>query len=158
MLDEIERIKTALITAEELARATRRIESSFAYQTESVTAQARELGYWAMVADWRYLTTYMDRIRALTPEAVQTVANRYFLTDKRTVGHFVPSLAEASPAPPVREAAARVEKPGRDARAIPIPAPSKPAPVEPWMTTRSKMRSEVAWRWFASRTWIAAPW
>ena len=130
MLDEIERIKTAPITAEELARATRRIESSFAYQTESVTAQARELGYWAMVADWRYLTTYMDRIRALTPEAVQTVANRYFLADKRTVGHFVPSLAEPSPAPPVREAAARVEKPGRDARAIPIPAPSKPAPVD----------------------------
>ena len=130
MLEEIERIKTASITAEELARATRRIESSFAYQTESVTAQARELGYWAMVADWRYLTTYMDRIRALTPEAVQTVANRYFLTDKRTVGHFVPSLAEPSPAPPVREAAARVEKPGRDARAIPIPAPSKPAPVD----------------------------
>ena len=130
MLDEIERIKTAPITAEELARATRRIESSFAYQTESVTAQARELGYWAMVADWRYLATYMDRIRALTPEAVQTVANRYFLTDKLTVGHFVPSLAEPSPAPPVREAAARVEKPGRDARAIPIPAPSKPAPVD----------------------------
>ena len=130
MLEEIERIKTAPITAEELARATRRIESSFAYQTESVTAQARELGYWAMVADWRYLTTYMDRIRALTPEAVQTIANRYFLTDKRTVGHFVPSLAEPSPAPPVRETAARVEKPGRDARAIPIPAPSKPAPVD----------------------------
>jgi len=130
MLEEIERLKTAPITAEELARATRRIESSFAYQTESVTAQARELGYWAMVADWRYLTTYMDRIRALTPETVQTVANRYFAADKRTVGHFVPSLADPSPAPPVREAAARVEKPGRDARAIPIPAPSKPAPVD----------------------------
>jgi zinc protease len=130
ILDEIERVKTAPITAEELARATRRIESSFAYQTESVTAQARELGYWAMVDDWRYLMTYMDRIRALTPEAVQTVANRYFVTDKRTVGHFVPSLADPSPAPPVREAAARVEKPGRDARAIPIPAPSKPAPVD----------------------------
>ena len=130
LLDEIERVKAAPITAEELARATRRIESSFAYQTESVTAQARELGYWAMVADWRYLTTYMDRIRALTPETVQTVANRYFATDKRTVGHFVPTLADPSPTPPVREAAARVEKPGRDARAIPIPAPSKPAPVD----------------------------
>jgi len=66
LLDEIERVKAAPITAEELARATRRIESSFAYQTESVTAQARELGYWAMVADWRYLTTYLDRVRALT--------------------------------------------------------------------------------------------
>jgi predicted Zn-dependent peptidase len=32
LLDEIERVKAAPITAEELARATRRIESSFAYQ------------------------------------------------------------------------------------------------------------------------------
>jgi zinc protease len=134
MLDEIERVKAAPITAEELARATRRIESSFAYQTESVTAQARELGYWAMVDDWRYLTTYMDRIRALTPEAVQAVANRYFIADKRTVGHFVPSLAEPAPSPPVREAAARVEKSGRDARVIPIPPPSKPAAADRHIT------------------------
>jgi zinc protease len=134
MLDEIERVRTAPITAEELARATRRIESSFAYQTESVTAQARELGYWAMVDDWRYLTTYMDRIRALTPEAVQAVAARYFLADARTVGHFVPSLGAAAPTAPIQEAAARVEKPGRDARAIPIPPPSKPPPVDRHIT------------------------
>ena len=42
----------------------------------------------------------MDRIRALTPEAVQAVANRYFIADKRTVGHFVPSLAEPAPFSP----------------------------------------------------------
>src|SRR5262245_25101367 len=47
LLDAIERVKEEPITAEELARATRRIETSFAYQTESVTAQGRELGYWA---------------------------------------------------------------------------------------------------------------
>jgi zinc protease len=134
LLDEIERIRQAPITAEELARATRRIESSFAYQTESVSAQARELGYWTMVDDWRYLTTYLDRIRALTPEAVQAVAQRYFVADRRTVGHFVPSLGGAAPALPPQEAAARVEKPVRGARAIPIPPPSKPAPVDRHVT------------------------
>jgi zinc protease len=130
LLDEIERMKAAPITAEELARATRRIESSFAYQTESVTAQARELGYWAMVDDWRYLTTYLDRIHALTPELVQAVARKYFLADTRTIGHFVPTLGGASPASPPKEAAARVEKPGRGARAIPIPPSSRQPPVD----------------------------
>jgi zinc protease len=130
LLDEIERVREAPITAEELARAKRQIESSLAYQTESVTAQGRELGYWAMTDDWRYLTTYLDRIRALTPEAIQTVARKYFLADTRTVGHFVPTLGGPSPASPPQEAAARVERPGQGARAIPIPPPSKPPAVD----------------------------
>ena len=45
----------APITAEELARAQRRAEADFVFQTNSVTAQARQLGYWAMIGDWRYL-------------------------------------------------------------------------------------------------------
>ncbi len=130
LLDEIERIRTAPITAEELARAIRQIESSFVYQTESVTAQGREIGYWAMVDDWRYLTTYLERIRALTPAAIQPVADRYFQVDTRTVGHFVPTLGGASTVPPPQEAAARVERPGRGARAIPIPTGSVMPPVD----------------------------
>ena len=45
----------APITAEELGRAQRRAEAEFVFQTNSVTAQARQLGYWAMIDDWRYL-------------------------------------------------------------------------------------------------------
>jgi zinc protease len=130
MLEAIERVKAAPISAEELARATRQIESSFAYQTESVTAQGRELGYWAMVDDWRYLTSYLERIRALTPDAIQAVAGKYFLADARTIGHFVPTLGGPTPAARPQEAAARVEKPDRGARAIPIPSPSKLPPVD----------------------------
>ena len=134
LLEEVERIRETPITVEELQRATRRIESSFAYQTESVSAQCRELGYWAMIDDWRYLTTYLERIRALTPDAVQAVARKYFVPDTRTVGHFVPTLGGGSPAAPLQEAAARVEKPGRGARAIPIPPPSRVAPVDRHVT------------------------
>jgi zinc protease len=130
VLDEIERVRAAPITPEELARAVRQIESSFAYQTESVTAQGREIGYWAMVDDWRYLSTYLERIRGLTPATIQTVADRYFQADTRTVGHFVPTLGSAFVGLPPQEAAARVEKVGRGARAIPIPPRSTMPPVD----------------------------
>jgi zinc protease len=135
LLDEVERLKSAPITAAELARAQRQIEASFAYQTDSVTAQAREIGYWAMVDDWRYLTTYLDRIQALTPADIQSVAQKYFGADIRTVGHFLPTAGGGAPGgPPPQEAAARVERAPRGARPIPLPPPPKTPPVDRHIT------------------------
>jgi zinc protease len=121
LLDEVERIATTPITAEELARVQRRAEADFVFQTNSVTAQARQLGTWAMIGDWRYLTTYLDRIRALTPADIEAVAQRTFTADTRTVGHFVPSATGGPGPPPPREASARVERPARGDRPIPLP-------------------------------------
>ena len=112
------------ITDEELARAQRRAEADFVFQTNSVTAQARQLGYWAMIGDWRYLTTYLDRIRALTAADIQAVARRTFSVDTRTVGQFVPTDGGGGVAPPPREASARVDRPKRGDRPIPLPRPS----------------------------------
>jgi zinc protease len=129
---EVERVRAEPITPEELARARSRIEADFVFQTASVTAQARQIGYWAMIDDWRYLTTYLDRIRALAPADIQAVARKYFLPETRTVGHFLPtdgSGPAATPAPPPREASARVEKAKRGERPIPLPGPSKVSPV-----------------------------
>ncbi|HEX2482470.1 MAG TPA: pitrilysin family protein [Methylomirabilota bacterium] len=125
LLEEVRRATAAPITAEELARAQRRAEADFVFQTNSVTAQARQLGYWAMIGDWRYLTTYLDRIRALTPADIQAVAQRTFVTDTRTVGHFVPADGGGgTPPPPPREASARVDRPKRGDRPIALPRAS----------------------------------
>ncbi|HEV8308691.1 MAG TPA: pitrilysin family protein [Methylomirabilota bacterium] len=129
LLEEVERVKAAPITDEELARATRRIEADFVFQTDSVSAQARQIGYWAMVDDWRYLATYLDRIRALTPAGIQAIARKYLVPDARTVGYFIPTTEGGEAAPPPKEASARVEKPRRGDRLIPLPKPSKTAPV-----------------------------
>jgi zinc protease len=130
LLAEVERIRGAPITADELARAKSQIEAEFVYQADSVTAQARQLGYWASVGDWRYLTTYLDRIRALSAEDVQTVARKYLVPDTRTVGTYIPSPdAPAAAATPPREASARVEKPTRGERLVPLPTPSRTRPV-----------------------------
>jgi zinc protease len=87
-----------------------------------------------MVDDWRYLTTYADRVQALTVEDVQKAARQYLVTDTRTVGHFVPSddAPPAGPAP--REASARVEKVKRGDRTIPLPAPSRTRPASRQVT------------------------
>lgn len=121
ILEEVERLIGSPITNEEWTRAQRRAEADFVFQSNSVTAQARQLGYWAMIGDWRYLGTYLDRIRALTPADIQAVGRRTFTVDTRTIGHFVPSDGGGPAAPPPREASARVERPQRGDRPIPLP-------------------------------------
>jgi zinc protease len=74
-----------------------------------------------MIGDWSYLTTYLDRIRALTAADIQAVASKTFTGDTRTVGHFVPSDGGGPTAAPPREASARVERPTRGDRPIPLP-------------------------------------
>jgi zinc protease len=134
LLDEVERMRTAPVTADELARAKSRVEAEFVFQADSVTSQARQIGYWAMVDDWRYLATYAERIRALTAEDVQRVARTYLVADTRTVGHFVPTADGAPVGPPPREASARVEKGKRGDRQIPLPAPSRTRPPKRQVT------------------------
>jgi zinc protease len=121
LLEEVERLVATPITDEELTRARRRAEADFVFQSNSVTAQARQLGYWAMIGDWRYLGTYLDHIGALTPADIQAVARRTFNADTRTIGHFIPSDGGGPASPPPREASARVERPQRGDRPIPLP-------------------------------------
>src|SRR5436309_1918032 len=83
------RVRTEPLTPEELARARSQIEASFAFGKDSTTDQAEQLGYWASVFDWRYLSTYLDRIRAQTPADLLRVAKKYFVADDRTAGQFL---------------------------------------------------------------------
>jgi zinc protease len=57
--------------------------------------------------DWRLFFLNRDRIRRVTPEDVQRVANAYFVPSNRTVGEFIPDKkpvrAEVPPPPDVAE-------------------------------------------------------
>lgn len=129
LLAEAEKLKTEPVTEEELARAKSQIEAQFVFEADSVTSQANQLGYWAMIDDWKYLSTYLQRIRALTPADLQRAAQKYFVEDSRTVGHFIPTEGGGSAGPPPREASARVEKPQKGDRPIPLPKPAKTPPA-----------------------------
>jgi zinc protease len=77
--------------AEELARAVKQARALFAYGSESITNQAYWLGFAEMFADYDWFLGYLDRLAAVTPEAVQSVAQRYLRPQNRVLGVYSPT-------------------------------------------------------------------
>ncbi len=91
LLEEVEKIKSAPPTSEEMTRAKNQLETYLVFQNDSVSDQGEQLGYYATMGDWRLLDQMLPRIKAVTPEDVIRVAKTYLNEDNRTVGWFVPS-------------------------------------------------------------------
>ena len=90
LFDEIERIKTELVSARELQKAKNQIEASFIFSQDSIFSLARQLASYEIVAGWRYWEAYLPGIRAVTREDVRRVAQKYLGSEKRTVGVLIP--------------------------------------------------------------------
>jgi predicted Zn-dependent peptidase len=77
------------VTAEELDRARREVESSFLWGKTSTSELAQDLAYnQAVHGDWRYITRYLDMVRALTSDDIQKAANQYLIADNRTIAYL----------------------------------------------------------------------
>jgi zinc protease len=87
---EVERLQTEPVSEEEIGRAKRQVEASFVYSKDSIRSLAQQLGYFETVATYQYLDSYLDRVRAVTPEMVQRVAREYLTEQTRTVGLYDP--------------------------------------------------------------------
>jgi predicted Zn-dependent peptidase len=88
---EIGRLRTELVTKEELEGVKRRARANLVRQLEDNGAMARELASWqALTGDWRNLFRHLDRIDAVTPEAIQRVARVTFTPNNRIVGTVEP--------------------------------------------------------------------
>jgi predicted Zn-dependent peptidase len=95
---EIARIKTELVSDEELTRAKANLRASLVRQLDSNFGMALQLAdYETVTGDWRNLFLYIDRIQELTAEDLRTVANEYLDNRYRTVGK-IETVSEASPA------------------------------------------------------------
>ena len=95
LLDEIERLKTEPISDQELQKALNQLEAHFVYTNDSVTAQARQLGYYETVYSWRFLDEYLENARKVTKADVQRAAKKYLTKKNRTVVTFIPQEANA---------------------------------------------------------------
>jgi zinc protease len=93
---EVDRLKKELVAPEELARAKRQVQASFVYAKDSIRSLAQQLGYFETVASYKYLDTYLGKIEAVTPEAIQRVARKYLIDDARTVGWYDPLPADSA--------------------------------------------------------------
>lgn len=91
LIREIERIQQDGISPAELAKVLKQVRAQIAYNSESVTNQALQIGMWEVLDSFRRVDTLPDELAAVTPDDVRRVAQRYLTERRRVVGHFIPS-------------------------------------------------------------------
>lgn len=140
ILAEVFRLRSGLVTDEELRKAKTIIESDAVYQKETVQGQARKLGFFQTVADGiDYEDEYNRQVLRVTAQQIREVVQRYLTVDNATVAVLGPQGVQSKKLEArLRErlAAAMARS---DAR-----APVKAAPVadeEPGEVLRTKLPS-----------------
>ncbi|MBT0959676.1 M16 family metallopeptidase [Denitromonas iodatirespirans] len=99
--DEIQRIQTEGVDAQELARVKTQAVASRVYQRDSLMGQAMEIGSLAAVGlSWKDEAALLEGIRQVSAEDVKSVAQRYFSEDKLTVVSLDPLPLPAAPRRP----------------------------------------------------------
>lgn len=84
--EEIERLKTELVSDEELKKAKTRARAYLLRLLNSNNGIASQLAaYHALTGDWRNLFRWLDRIQEVTAGDIQQVAKDYLLVKHRTV-------------------------------------------------------------------------
>ncbi len=107
---ELERLAREPVPAPELARAKKTILSSEAYDSETVSDLAEEVGEFATDADWVDAFDVNRRIRAVSARQVQDTAARLLSKQRRVVGWSVPKNALKEPAKKSSQRKARAVK------------------------------------------------
>jgi len=121
----------------ELQKAKNKTKANFVYATDGVTKLAQQIGYYHIVHDYEYLSTFPDRVDSVTAEDIQRVARTYFVSENRTVGRLIAADGSGAGAP-----AAGAQPPdlrwqhhpdaggglGEDASPVPVPAGLGPVP------------------------------
>lgn len=127
LLAEVEKVRTAGVTAAETERALNKLLARIAYLRDGSFAQAGQINEMIAVGDWTLYYTLLDKIKAVTPADVQRVAKAYLNTDQSTTGWFIPQTGKPGTAALPRPSAggqARGPLYYRDP-ALPVPAPAQ---------------------------------
>jgi zinc protease len=96
LLAEIEKLKTDLVSEEELARVRAQVVASKIFERDSVHYQALQIGLLETIGlDWRLLDEHVERFKQVTAEQVREVARRYLVEDRMTVAVLEPQPIDA---------------------------------------------------------------
>jgi zinc protease len=89
--EAVARLREELIDEAELRRVVTQVVASKVFQADSLFYQAMEIGTLETIGlDWRLLEAEIDAIKAVTPEQVRKVAQRYLVDDNLTVATLHP--------------------------------------------------------------------
>ncbi|HUE76832.1 MAG TPA: pitrilysin family protein [Longimicrobiales bacterium] len=92
---EIERVRRAGVTDEELDRVRTLVQARLLRRLETAEGQANLLAEWHALGDWRRAGEYLDRVRGLTPGDVRGAADRHLDPDRATALVYRPASAPA---------------------------------------------------------------
>ncbi len=88
---ELDRLKTEVVSAAELAKAKNQILRDFILNRQTAQSRGEELGYAAVILkDAELVNTELDRFLAVTAEDIQRVAKKYFVPENMTLVEVFP--------------------------------------------------------------------
>ncbi|NOZ75381.1 MAG: insulinase family protein, partial [FCB group bacterium] len=90
VLDEYANIQENGVTEDEVAKAVAQIRADEAFSRDGSYSIASSLNEAIAAGDWTYYTTFLERIKSVTPDDIQRVAKTYLIEDQSTTGIFVP--------------------------------------------------------------------
>ena len=90
VLNQVDSIKQAGVTQEEVTRAINQIAAETAYGRDGSYSIASQLNEAIAIGDWTFYATFLDSIKNVTPQDVQNVVKQYFTENNCTVGYFIP--------------------------------------------------------------------
>jgi len=101
ILREVERLKTELVSADEMARVRKGVEAWNVLNRQDVMSQASALGVSQLEYGSPDLTAVWDaKLAAVTAEQIRDAARRYLVPETMTVAAVVPATAVGGEAPP----------------------------------------------------------
>jgi predicted Zn-dependent peptidase len=90
LIGEVEKFKTELVSSRELARIKKLNQRDFLDRMRSNESLAGTLATLEVQIGWRYMTHYLERIDAVTPEDIREAAQKYIRTDNQTSVYVIP--------------------------------------------------------------------
>lgn len=89
--EEIEKLKTELISQDELQKIKNQVEANFVAGNSRVVGVAESLANYHMYyGDANLINTEIDRYLKVTPEDIKNVANKYLKKNNRVVLYYLP--------------------------------------------------------------------
>jgi zinc protease len=100
LLQQIEKIKASGVTTEELDRVKAGVIAADVYQRDSMFYQAMRIGTVETIGfSWKILDGYQEKLRAVTSEQVQAVAQKYLVKDNLTIATLDPQPIDPNAKP-----------------------------------------------------------
>lgn len=93
ILEVLEEVKDSGVKEKELQKAKTKLITSRLFSQDGSYAIASGLNEAIASGDWTLYTSYEEKIKKVTLADIKRVANKYLVTQKSTVGYFIPEVS-----------------------------------------------------------------